>query len=43
VSSIAHQPDEERTQLARRLRELVPADRPVRRRLRTVAHWTRLS
>ena len=43
VSSIAHQPDEERTQLARRLRELVPADRPVRRRLRTVAHWTRLA
>jgi SAM-dependent methyltransferase len=41
VSSIAHQPDEHRAELAHRLRELVP-DRDVRRRFRTVAYWTRL-
>jgi SAM-dependent methyltransferase len=41
VSSIAHQPQEDRTAFATRLRELVPADREVRRRIRTVAHWTR--
>jgi SAM-dependent methyltransferase len=41
VSSIAHQPDEERAAFAERLRELIPADREVRRRFRTVAHWTR--
>jgi SAM-dependent methyltransferase len=42
VSSIAHQPDEDRLAFAERLRELVPADRRVRRRFRTVAYWTRL-
>jgi SAM-dependent methyltransferase len=42
VSSIAHQPDEERLAFAERLRELVPADREVRRLVRTVAYWTRL-
>jgi SAM-dependent methyltransferase len=41
VSSIAHQPEEDRATFASRLRELVPADREVRRRIRTVAHWTR--
>jgi SAM-dependent methyltransferase len=41
VSSIAHQPDEERAAFAERLRELIPADREVHRRFRTVAHWTR--
>lgn len=41
VSSIAHQPDEERAAFAERLRELVPPERDVRRRVRTVAHWTR--
>lgn len=41
VSSIAHQPDEARARFAERLRELVPADRQVRRRFRTVAYWTR--
>ena len=41
VSSIAHQPDEDRMAFAERLRELVPADREVRRRVRTVAYWTR--
>jgi SAM-dependent methyltransferase len=41
VSSIAHQPAEDRAAFAARLRELVPADRDVRRRIRTVAHWTR--
>jgi SAM-dependent methyltransferase len=40
VSSIAHQPEEDRTALAARLRELVP-DRELRRRFRTVAYWTR--
>jgi ubiquinone/menaquinone biosynthesis C-methylase UbiE len=42
VSSIAHQPEEERDAFAARLRELVPADRKIGRRVRTVAHWTRL-
>jgi SAM-dependent methyltransferase len=41
VSSIAHQPDEDRLALAERLRELVP-DGEVRRPFRTVAYWTRL-
>jgi SAM-dependent methyltransferase len=41
VSSIAHQPDEDREAFASRLRELVPAERVVRARLRTVAYWTR--
>jgi SAM-dependent methyltransferase len=41
VSSIAHQPDEDRAALAERLRELVPAGE-MRRRYRTVAYWTRL-
>jgi SAM-dependent methyltransferase len=41
VSSIAHQPDEERAAFAERLRELIPPERQVRRRFRTVAHWTR--
>ena len=41
VSSIAHQPDEQRAAFAERLRELIAADREVRRRVRTVAHWTR--
>jgi SAM-dependent methyltransferase len=41
VSSIAHQPDEERAAFAQRLRELIPAEREVRRRFRTVAYWTR--
>jgi hypothetical protein len=41
VSSIAHQPEEDRAAFADRLRELVPADQEVRRRIRTVAHWTR--
>jgi ubiquinone/menaquinone biosynthesis C-methylase UbiE len=41
VSSIAHQPAEDREALAERLRELVPPGE-VRRRDRTVAYWTRL-
>jgi SAM-dependent methyltransferase len=41
VSSIAHQPDEDRAELAARLRELVPPGE-LRRRYRTVAYWTRL-
>jgi SAM-dependent methyltransferase len=41
VSSIAHEPEEDRSAFASRLRELVPADREVHRRIRTVAHWTR--
>ena len=41
VSSIAHQPEEDRDAFARRMRELVPADRMVGRRVRTVAYWTR--
>jgi SAM-dependent methyltransferase len=40
VSSIAHQPDEDRLRLAERLRELVP-EGDVRRPFRTVAYWTR--
>ena len=40
VSSIAHQSDEARETFAERLRELIPP-REVRRRFRTVAHWTR--
>ena len=43
VSSIAHQPEEERDAFADRLRELVLADRKVRRLVRTVAYWTRLA
>ena len=42
VSSIAHQPEEDRDAFAERLRELVPPDRKVGRRVRTVAYWTRL-
>ena len=42
VSSIAHQPEVDREAFAERLRELVPADRTVVRRVRTVAYWTRL-
>jgi len=41
VSSIAHQPEEDRAALAERLRELVPPGE-MRRRYRTVAYWTRL-
>ena len=41
VSSIAHQPDEERHDFAQRLRELIPPDRDVRHLTRTVAYWTR--
>jgi SAM-dependent methyltransferase len=41
VSSIAHQPEEDRDAFAERLRELVPPYRKIRRRIRTVAHWTR--
>jgi len=40
VSSIAHQPDDDRAAFAKRLRELVP-EQEVRRRLRSVAYWTR--
>lgn len=43
VSSIAHQPEADRRAFAERLRELVPAERMVVRRLRTVAYWTRLA
>ena len=43
VSSIAHQPEEARAEFADRLRELIPAERQVRRRFRTVAYWTRLA
>ena len=43
VSSIAHQPEGQRTAFAERLRELVPAEREVGRRVRTVAYWTRLA
>jgi SAM-dependent methyltransferase len=43
VSSIAHQPDEDKTAFAERLRELIPADRRVHRRFRTVVYWTRLA
>jgi len=41
VSSIAVQPDEERAAFAARLRELVPPGE-LRRRVKTVAYWTRL-
>jgi SAM-dependent methyltransferase len=41
VSSIAHQPHEDRQAFASSLRDLVPFDRVVRGRLRTVAYWTR--
>lgn len=43
VSSIAHQPDEVRATFAEQLRELIPVDRRVHRRFRTVAYWTRLA
>jgi ubiquinone/menaquinone biosynthesis C-methylase UbiE len=42
VSSIAHQPPEDRAALAERLRGLVPPGE-IRRRYRTVAYWTRLA
>ena len=42
VSSIAVQPEEDRDAFATRLRELVPAGE-LRRRVRTVAYWTRLA
>ena len=41
VSSVAHQPEEDRDVFAKRLRELIPANRMVGRRVRTVAYWTR--
>jgi SAM-dependent methyltransferase len=41
VSSIAHQPRQDRDEFARRLRELIPADREIRNPVRTVAYWTR--
>jgi SAM-dependent methyltransferase len=41
VSSITHQPDEDRATFAGRLRELVPAEREVWHRTQTVAYWTR--
>jgi SAM-dependent methyltransferase len=41
VSSIAHQPEQDRDVFAERLRQLVPAERMVGRRVRTVAYWTR--
>lgn len=41
VSSIAHQPREDRDELARRLRELIPAHREIRNPVRTTAYWTR--
>jgi SAM-dependent methyltransferase len=40
VSSIAVQPDEDRAAFAARLRELVPPGE-LRRRVKTVAYWTR--
>lgn len=43
VSSIAHQPDEDRLAFAEQMRELIPANRRVHRRFRTVAYWTRLA
>jgi SAM-dependent methyltransferase len=43
VSSIAHQPDEDRATFAERLRELIPADMRVHRRFRTVAYGARLA
>jgi SAM-dependent methyltransferase len=41
VSSIAHQPEEARDELARGLRELLPADEEVHNPVRTVVYWTR--
>jgi len=41
VSSIAHQPEKDRDAFAERLRQLVPEERMVGRRVRTVAYWTR--
>ena len=41
VSSIAHQPPEDRDEFARRLRELIPADREILNPVRTVVYWTR--
>jgi len=40
VSSVAIQPEEDRAAFAERLRELIPPQE-IRRRFRTVAHWTR--
>jgi len=40
VSSIASQPDDDRAAFAERLRELIP-EQQIRRRFRTIAHWTR--
>ena len=40
VSSIASQPDEDRAAFAERLRELI-SEQEIRRRFRTIAHWTR--
>jgi len=40
VSSIATQPDEDRAAFAEQLRELIP-EQEIRRRFRTIAHWTR--
>jgi SAM-dependent methyltransferase len=42
VSSIAHQPDEDRLAFAWRMRELIEPDRQIGRHVRTVAYWTRL-
>jgi SAM-dependent methyltransferase len=42
VSSIAVQPDEDRDAFSARLRELVPPGE-LRRRVRTVAYWTRIA
>jgi SAM-dependent methyltransferase len=42
VSSIATQPDDDRAAFAEQLRELIPPQE-IRRRFRTVAHWTRLA
>jgi SAM-dependent methyltransferase len=42
VSSIAAQPEAERAAVAEQLRELVPADAEYRRRMKTIAYWTRL-
>jgi SAM-dependent methyltransferase len=41
VSSIAHQPREDRDAFAERLRELIPADEEIRNPVRTTAYWTR--
>ena len=42
VSSIAHQPDDDRMAFAERMRELIEPDRQIGRHVRTVAYWTRL-